>query len=488
MPAEKNILQTIADAARERVEAERVRLPLAELSARARAMEPMDAPFERALRAPGMSFICEVKRASPSKGAIAAGADPVAVARAYEDAGAAAVSCLTEPRWFKGSLDDLAAVAAAVRIPVLRKDFVVDEYMVWQARTAGASAVLLICGILSDGQLAEYVGLAHELGMSALVEAYEPEELPRALAAGAQVVGVNNRDLRSFEVDFGRSARLRPLVGEGRVFVSESGVETRADVALLEEAGVDAVLVGETLMRAADKRAALAELRGVPSQGAPAPQAAPAPRAAVPRTRVKLCGLSREQDVAAALEARPDMVGFVVEFERSRRSVTGERLVELSRALDGSGIERVGVFVDAEPARVAKLACGAHLEWVQLHGSEDDAYVARLREALLAAGSAARVIQAFCLRSAADAERAERSRADLVLLDSGQGSGRAFDWSHARALRRPYLLAGGLGPGNVAEAVRALAPWGVDMSSGIETDGVKDPTKMRAAVAAVRGA
>ncbi len=479
MSAERNVLQTIADATRERVDAERARVPLSELRARVRAQRPLDAPFERALRAPGMSFICEVKRASPSKGMIAAGADPVAVARDYEAAGAAALSCLTEPRWFKGSLDDLRAVSAAVRIPVMRKDFVVDEYMVWQAREAGAAAVLLICGILSDAQLAEYVALTRELGMSALVEAYEPHELPRALAAGARVVGVNNRDLRNFEVDFGRSARLRPLVGEDRVFVSESGVETRADVALLEEAGVDAVLVGETLMRAPDKGAALAALRG---------DGAGAQARVSSRTRVKLCGLSREQDVAAALEARPDMVGFVVEFERSRRSVSGERLTGLARALDGSGIERVGVFVDADPARVAELARAAGLEWVQIHGSEDDAYVARLREALLAAGSCARVIQALCPRTSADVERAERSRADLVLLDSGQGTGRAFDWGLARELGRPYLLAGGLGPGNVAEAVRALRPWGVDMSSGIETDGAKDPEKMRAAVAAVRGA
>ena len=146
---------------------------------------------------------------------------------------------------------------------MLRKDFVVDEYMVYQARAIGASAVLLICSILDDDQLGSYVALAHELGLTALVEAYEPEEVPRAIAAGARVIGVNNRDLRSFEVDFGRSIDLRPLAGPDRVFVSESGVETRADVARLEEAGVDAVLIGETLMRSPDRRAALDELRGV---------------------------------------------------------------------------------------------------------------------------------------------------------------------------------------------------------------------------------
>lgn len=263
-----SILDTIAAATRERVARRRLEHPLDELreEALARADQAGAAgafAFERALRAPGMSFICECKRASPSKGLIARDYDPVAIARDYEAAGAAAVSCLTEPRWFQGSLDDLSAVAAAVSIPVLRKDFVVDEYMVWEAAAAGAQAVLLICSILDDERLASCVALAHRLGISALVEAYEPEEVPRALAAGARVVGVNNRDLRNFRVDFGRSIDLRPLVGPDRVFVSESGVTSRDDVRRLEEAGVDAVLVGETLMRAPDRAAELARLRGV---------------------------------------------------------------------------------------------------------------------------------------------------------------------------------------------------------------------------------
>ena len=272
MSASENILQTIAAANRERVAAAAAELPYEQLVARARELAAAELaaspegrfgfPFEAALRQPGVSFICETKRASPSKGLIAPDYDPVAIARDYEAAGAAAISCLTEPQWFQGSLGHLEAVARAVDIPVLRKDFVVDEYMVCEAKLAGASAVLLICGILDDERLASCIALCHELGMSALVEAYEPEELPRALAAGARVVGVNNRDLRTFQVDFGRSIELRPSVGPERVFVSESGVKTRADVARLEEAGVDAVLIGETLMRAEDKRAMLDELRG----------------------------------------------------------------------------------------------------------------------------------------------------------------------------------------------------------------------------------
>ena len=266
MAQRENILQVIAARTRERVANMRESGVAASIVDQAKAMAEAEGapafPFEQALRTPGMSFICECKKASPSKGLISPSFDPVAIARDYESAGAAAISCLTEPFWFQGSDVYLSAIAASVGIPVLRKDFVVDELMVYQAKCIGAHAVLLICSILDDKQLVSCVARAHELGLTALVEAYEPEEVPRAIAAGARVIGVNNRDLRTFEVDFGRSIELRPLVGPDRVFVSESGVQTRDDVACLEEAGVDAVLIGETLMRAPDKRAMLDELRG----------------------------------------------------------------------------------------------------------------------------------------------------------------------------------------------------------------------------------
>lgn len=265
-----NILQTIAARTRERVAERKEALPLAIVAdaARTRAENELSAsgsfayPFEDALRRPGMSFICEAKKASPSKGVIAEDFPYLQIARDYEAAGAAAISCLTEPYWFLGSDEYLRAIAQEVSIPVLRKDFVVDEYMIYEAKTLGAAAVLLIVAILDDEQLRSCVDLAHELGMSALVEAYSEDEVPRALAAGARVVGVNNRDLRSFSVDFGNSIRLRELVGPERIYVSESGVSCREDVARLEAAGVDAVLIGETLMRAEDKAAMLAELRG----------------------------------------------------------------------------------------------------------------------------------------------------------------------------------------------------------------------------------
>lgn len=266
MAQHENILQVIAARTRERVSELRERGGEGDIIRHAEMLAAAEGvliyPFEQALRKPGMSFICECKKASPSKGLIAPSFDPVAIARDYEAAGAVAISCLTEPYWFQGKDAYLGAISASVGIPVLRKDFVVDELMVYQAKCIGAHAVLLICSILDDPELARCVALAHRLGLTALVEAYEPEEVPRAIAAGARVIGVNNRDLRTFEVDFGRSIDLRPLVGEERVFVSESGVETRDDVARLEEAGVDAVLIGETLMRVTDKRAMLDELRG----------------------------------------------------------------------------------------------------------------------------------------------------------------------------------------------------------------------------------
>ena len=264
-PRRDNVLQRIAARTRERCAAARDERPLEEVAERARgraaSLAWLDFPFERSLRAPGMSFVCECKKASPSKGLIAPDFDPVSIALDYEAAGAAAVSVLTEPFFFQGEDRFLEDVSKAVSIPTLRKDFVVDEYMVYQAKALGADAVLLICSILTDEELAGFVELCHQLGLSALVEAYEPEEVPRAIAAGARVVGVNNRDLRTFSVDFGRSIDLRPLVGPDRLFVSESGVQTAHDVARLHDAHVDAVLIGETLMRANDVHTALDDLR-----------------------------------------------------------------------------------------------------------------------------------------------------------------------------------------------------------------------------------
>lgn len=218
--------------------------------------------FFAALIAPGLSLIAEVKRASPSAGGIAPGADPVVQATAYEAGGAAAISVLTEPNHFGGSLDDLRAVHAAVSIPVLRKDFLCHPLHVVEARAAGADAVLLIVAALSDDVLGELHELATSLGMTALVEVHDADEVPRALAIGARVIGINTRDLRTLTVTPGVVAAVRPFIPAGVIVVGESGIRTRADVAMMEASGCDAVLVGEALMRAGDPQAAVGTLLG----------------------------------------------------------------------------------------------------------------------------------------------------------------------------------------------------------------------------------
>jgi len=218
--------------------------------------------FEQRLRKPDIAFICEVKKASPSRGVIAAEFPYLAIARDYEDAGADAVSVLTETDHFHGSDRYLAEIRGAVDMPLLRKDFIIDPFQIEQAARLGADAILLICAILTPAQLAEYLKEADRLGLSCLVEAHDEDELKTALRAGARVVGVNNRDLRTFEVDTGNSIRLRKLTPRDVLFVSESGIRTAEDVDILRRHGVDAVLVGEALMRASDKKAALAALRG----------------------------------------------------------------------------------------------------------------------------------------------------------------------------------------------------------------------------------
>ncbi|MDR0490801.1 MAG: indole-3-glycerol phosphate synthase TrpC [Oscillospiraceae bacterium] len=258
-----NILQEIAERTKVRIDARKKALPCQELKEMARSARTAgDFPFEKAIRSDDISFICEIKRASPSKGVIVDEFPYVNIALDYEMAGAAAISVLTEPYYFNGDDSYLREIAGIVTIPLLRKDFVVDSYMIYEAQVLGASAVLLICSILDQKTLAEHVEIAHTLGLSALVEVHDEEELKMALGAGARVIGANNRDLKTFSVDTGNSVRLRRLTQADIIFVSESGISTAEDVEMLRQNGVDAVLIGETLMRSPDKRAALAALRG----------------------------------------------------------------------------------------------------------------------------------------------------------------------------------------------------------------------------------
>lgn len=523
-----NILQRIAEKTRQRIEYERTLISDEALieQAHAHANEelsqgPFTFPFEQALAQRGTSFICEVKKASPSKGVIAKEFPYQDIAKAYENSGAAAISCLTEPYFFLGSNEYLKTIAANVSIPVLRKDFTVDARMIYEAKVLGASAVLLICSILNDEELSKYLNLAHALGLSALVEAHDADEIDRALAAGARIIGVNNRNLATFEVDTTNSLRLRERA-KNVLFVSESGIKTREDVAQLESIGVDAVLIGETLMRSTNKAKTLSILRGdCPSDSADnsandaetfailrdavasdttsdtAREAKPNTAASsantqttcsdflrnasptTERTYIKTCGMTRLEDIAAVNEAHPDMCGFIIDFPKSTRSVSAEQQIELASRLDPT-ICSVGVFVDAPINQIVALAHIGSIQAIQLHGNEDEDYIAHLREQCTLP-----IIKAFQIKNANDLAKAETSSADMVLLDSGQGSGKSFDWSLLKTFARPYLLAGGLYPQTIPEALNNLNPWGVDLSSGLETNGLKDREKIQCATAIV---
>ena len=257
------ILDRLAAYAQERVTAAKQNISIEELKERAVSLPRGDFAFEKALKKDDIAFICECKKASPSKGVIAGDFPYLQSAKAYESAGADCISVLTEPKWFLGSDRYLQEIAAAVHIPCLRKDFTVDAYMLYEAKCLGAAAVLLICSILSEEQIKAYIQICDTLGLSALVEAHDEAEVKTALRCGARIIGVNNRNLKDFSVDTDNSRRLRRLIPKDVVFVSESGVKTPEDVQLLREVGADAVLIGETLMRAADKKQKLNELRGI---------------------------------------------------------------------------------------------------------------------------------------------------------------------------------------------------------------------------------
>ena len=263
------ILDEIAEKTRARVEEDKKQIPFFHMRNEAERLaaelpkgnRPKLFPFYQTLKSPGISFICEVKKASPSKGVIAF--PYLEIAKEYEIAGASAISCLTEPYYFQGKDMYLKEITQHVTIPVLRKDFTIDPYMIYQARTLGASAILLICSLLSQSELEEYQAIATELGMSALVEAHDEQEVEMALRAEASIIGVNNRDLKTFTVDINNSARYRKMVPKEVAFVSESGIKTAEDIAKLLKNGTDAVLIGETLMRSENKKQALDELRGI---------------------------------------------------------------------------------------------------------------------------------------------------------------------------------------------------------------------------------
>jgi indole-3-glycerol phosphate synthase len=281
------ILDMIAQSTRQRVEEQKKKMPLEEIrrlalektagvflsalqqppcsietSAKSLSPSITQKKFETALGKPGMLFICEIKKASPSKGLIVEDFPYLSIARDYEQAGADAISVLTEPDYFLGSTVYLSEIKKHISVPLLRKDFIIDDYQLYESKLIGADAVLLICALLDTETIRDYLQVCDSLELSALVEAHNETEIESALSAGARIIGVNNRDLKTFEVDINNCVKLRPLVPKDVLFVAESGIKTAADIDVLRKAGVDAVLIGETLMRSGDKKAALRELKG----------------------------------------------------------------------------------------------------------------------------------------------------------------------------------------------------------------------------------
>ena len=440
-------------------------------------------PFEAALRQQDFNFICEVKKASPSKGIIAEHFPYLDIAKEYEVAGAAAISVLTEPDFFKGDKKYLQEIASTVKIPVLRKDFIIDEYQIYQAKVWGASAILLICACLDVPTLTKFRELADSLGLSSLVEAHDEHEVQMAIDCGARIIGVNNRNLKDFTVDVQNSVRLRNLVQDDVIFVSESGLETPEDIQVLRDNNIGVALMGETFMRSPNKVEKLAYLYG----------------STYYTPKVKMCGISKVETIPAVVEAKPDYMGLV--FAPSKRQVTVDQAKTLVEELhkqytkrynngaeqsNNDEIKTVGVFVNETLENLVTIATDANLDAVQLHGDEDEAFIKALKEK-----TDVEVWKAVQIRSSTDAEAWIDSSADMLLFDAYHkdergGTGEVFDWSCLDEFERPFMLAGGIDSTNVAHAIRTVRPYGIDISSGIETDGVKDDEKIKAFTNIVR--
>ena len=517
------ILDKIVEATKVRVAQEKeVETPEAVKAAALALPSDTGFPFEAALRQQDFNFICEVKKASPSKGIIAEHFPYLDIAKEYEVAGAAAISVLTEPDFFKGDKKYLQEIASTVKIPVLRKDFIIDEYQIYQAKVWGASAILLICACLDVPTLTKFRELADSLGLSSLVEAHDEQEVQMAIDCGARIIGVNNRNLKDFTVDVQNSVRLRNLVQDDVIFVSESGLETPEDIQVLRDNNIGVALMGETFMRSPNKVKKLAYLYG-PTYYTP---------------KVKMCGISKVETIPAVVEAKPDYMGLV--FAPSKRQVTVDQakilvselhkqyanrynrdavqwsndVIQVGTITDAlqegtatgdahegmltstenasptlihqEAIKTVGVFVNETLDNLVSIATEANLDVVQLHGDEDEAFIQSLKER-----TNVEVWKAVQIRSAADAEAWIDSSADMLLFDAYHkdergGTGEVFDWSCLDEFERPFMLAGGIDSTNVARAIRTVRPYGIDISSGIETDGVKDDEKIKAFTNIVR--
>ena len=458
-----NILRGIVAAKKKALASARFPLDQWEFEAAAHRRQRRD--FRAALQGRRPAIIAEVKKASPSKGVLATDFDAVGIAAAYEYGGAAALSVLTDEEFFQGSLRDLQSARAATTLAVLRKDFTIAPQHVLEAAAHGADAILLIAAILTEQEIRDFREAAERFAMAALVEVHNRAELDRALGGGARIIGVNNRDLSTFEVSLETSLRLAESIPAGIVRVSESGIRDAADISTLRSAGYNAFLVGEHLMTANDPAAALRELAGDRNTEGPI---------------LKICGITNAEDAAAAVEGGATAIGFNF-YTGSPRHIAPERAQAITSA---PGVRRVGVFVNETRQRIEHIAHAARLDVAQLHGDESAAdYPAGLE-----------VWKAVRVTDASDLSAVELCPAEAMVLDGPAaerygGAGKSFDWRRAAGLRKPVILASGLDASNVTEAIGLAHPWGVDACSRVESSpGKKDHQKMKAFLAAAKAA
>jgi len=488
----RSVVEEIAARRRTDVLAEVAATTSSDLFDAVRAATP-PRPIAERLAAPGLHLIAEIKRASPSAGRIAAaGEDIVARARAYEAGGASAISVLCEPHWFGGSVDDLRAVRAAVAIPVLAKDFVVEAVQLPMLRAAGADLVLLLAVLHPAKRLAQLVERALEVGLEPFVEVHDARELDRALATGARLIGLNNRDLRTLEVDVERAVRLRELVPDDRLVIAESGVREPATIARWRALGFDGALVGEALVRAADPAAAA---RAFVAAGAVPDDPANVAR----RPFVKICGVTDADGVLAAVAAGADAIGLNV-VSGTPRELTIEEAASLAGLARSAGTGKrrplvVAITADAAPERLAAIIAGLDPDVVQLSGSESvdvaRAVGRRTWKVVHLPGSEPANVAAAAGDLVNRANAYLAGGVDRVLLDTAGGphpggTGQRASERLAAAVARevPITLAGGLNPANVAAALRAVPATGVDVASGVERPRVpgerpvKDPLRV----------
>lgn len=427
------------------VEARKEQQPLASFQ---NDVVPSKRRFYDALQGARTAFILECKKASPSKGVIRDDFDPARIAGVYKHH-ASAISVLTDEKYFQGSFDFLPIVSQIAPQPILCKDFIIDAYQIWLARFYQADACLLMLSVLDDEQYRQLAAVAHSLNMGVLTEVSNEEELERAIALDAKVVGINNRDLRDLSIDLNRTRELAPRLGAGVTVISESGINTYAQVRELSHFA-NGFLIGSAMMAYDDLNVAVRR---------------------VLLGENKVCGLTRGQDAASALEAGA-IYGGLIFVDGSPRSVSESQAREVMAA---APLSYVGVFRDASVNDVVAKAESLSLAAVQLHGSEDQHYIDALRQALPAQ------IQIWKAQSVSDTLPArDLNHVDKYVLDNGQGgTGQRFDWSLLNGEKLDnVLLAGGLSPDNCVEAAKAGCA-GLDFNSGVESQpGIKDASKL----------